>query len=132
MRNQGFFPSALGETAASAEESNLGYGGAWGAVADTFDNYWWFFPIFWFLVGAGVAAMFARAVLEDSVRWKLHYVGVLCATHWFVAQCLPEALVPALFYQAAYFVAFRFATVPAQSPRPRRIRRPAFEPRPAP
>lgn len=117
QRNQGFFPSAMDEIAAS-EQSDLGIGGAWGAVADTFDNYWWFFPVFWFVTGWGIAAIYRRAILGNELNWKLHYVGVLCAVHWFIAQCLPEALVPALFFQAGYYLAFRAARIHA--PRLRR------------
>jgi hypothetical protein len=120
QRNQGFLPSAIGEIFATGQ-SNLGVGGAWGAVADTFDNYWWFFPVFWLVLGWGMAAMFNRVLRGNSLRWKLHYVGVLCAVHWFVAQCLPEALVPALYYQAAYFLALRSARFKA-APRRRHVR----------
>ena len=110
QRNQGLFPSAM-HMLPGGRQHNLGHGGAWGPVADSFDNYWFFFPIFWFLIGYGVAALFVRGFIENSLRWKMHYVGVLCATHWFIAQCLPEAFVPGMIYQAAYFLAFRFAAV---------------------
>jgi hypothetical protein len=118
QRNQGFFPSAMNEIAAG-DQNDLGHGGAWGAVADTFDNYWWFFPVFWFVTGWGISQIYRRAVFGNELNWKLYYVGVLCATHWFIAQCLPEALVPVLFFQAGYYLAFRAARIPMRRARGR-------------
>ena len=111
QRSTGFFPEAI-RFVKSDQRHNLGIGGSWGTVADSFNNYWYFFPVYWVLIGYGVAAMFARGFIENSLRWKVHYVGVLCVTHWFVGQNFAEAIVPALIYQASYFVAFRFATGP--------------------
>ena len=79
----------------------------------TFDNYWFFFPLFWLALGYGAAAVYVGAFRRDSLRWKMHYVGILCATHWLISQCFAEAFVPAMIYQGAYLLAFRIATVPA-------------------
>ena len=127
-RNKGFFPAAM-DAFQSGKGNNLGHGGAWGPVADSFDNYWFLFPLFWLGVGYGIAAIYVRAFQENSLRWKLRYVGVLCATHWFISQSLAEAFVPAMIYQGAYFLAFwcpprdTFPTA-ANRPRPRSPSRP--------
>ncbi len=126
-RGRGFFPTAL--YAVETEYAhNVGYGGAIACVEDTFDNYGYFFPIFWFIVGYGSASFFARSQDSGDLRWKMHYVGLLASSHWFIAQNLPEALVPFCFFQASYFAAFYLARVnPAKSPAPtRRGPRPAL------
>ena len=53
--------------------TNLGHGGAWGPVADSFDNYWYYCIVFWYLIGWGAVALYrprsgARAIeLEDAL-----------------------------------------------------------------
>jgi hypothetical protein len=96
---------------------NLGHGGAIGAVADSFNNYGWFLPIYWAILGWLVAAVYYRAIYQNSLRWKLHYIGILCASHWLIAQSLAEASVPGIFYQVSYFLAFKFALIPKTFPR---------------
>ena len=124
-RGRGFFPSAL-LAIETEEHHNVGYGGSIACVADTFDNYGYFFPFFWLALGWLTARFFAKTQMTDDVRWKLHYVGLLCASHWFVAQNFTEAFVPFCFFQAAYFVAFRFARVTPE----RAVR--SFRPRESP
>jgi hypothetical protein len=96
----------------TAVEHNLGVGGASGIVADSFNNYGWFFPVFWFILGRLLASVYIRAIQQgSSLRWKLHYVGICFASHWLVAQNLAEAFVPATIYQVAFFLAFQLSTV---------------------
>ncbi len=89
--------------------TNLHHGGAWTPVADSFNNYWWYCPIFWYLIGWGAVALYKMAVWRDQLNWKMHYLAVLMSSHWFFAQCMTEALVPFMFYQAAFWLAFRFS-----------------------
>jgi hypothetical protein len=86
--------------------TNLGFGGAWGPVSDSFDNYWYFCFIFWYFVGRGAVALHKRAMYQERLNWKMHYLAVLMSSHWFFAQCPTEALVPFMFYQAAFWLAF--------------------------
>ena len=63
------------------------------------------------------------AMYRDRLNWKMHYLAVLMSSHWFFAQCL-TALVPFMFYQAAFWLAFRFSRVPkAVTSRQRATRR---------
>jgi hypothetical protein len=110
QRGLGFLPEAL-QTLDRDDSSNLGVGGAWGAVADSFNNYWYFFPVFWLGVGWLTAAAFLKAQVFGSLPWKLHNVGILCAAHWFIAQSFAEAFVPFMIYQGVFFIAFQYARV---------------------
>jgi hypothetical protein len=111
-RSVGFFPEAF-KTLDASEKNNLGFGGSWGPVADAFNNYWYFFPVFLMAVGGVTALFFRRVVATDALNWKLHNVGLLAASHWFVAQCFTEAAVPALIFQGVLFACFRYAKTPA-------------------
>jgi hypothetical protein len=110
QRGLGFLPEAL-QTIERDDSSNLGVGGAWGAVADSFNNYWYFFPVFWLAIGWLTAAAFLRAQVYGSLPWKLYNVGILCAAHWFIAQSIVEAFVPFMIYEGVFFIAFKYARV---------------------
>ncbi|MGO9113074.1 MAG: hypothetical protein ACLP9L_27900 [Thermoguttaceae bacterium] len=108
QRSMGIYPAAMYHFNPGFY-TNLGLGGAWGPVADSFDNYWYFCLIFWYFIGWGAAALYKRAIGRDQLNWKMHYLAVLMSSHWFFAQCLTEALVPFMFYQASFWLAFRFS-----------------------
>ena len=108
QRSLGFLPEALREVEVG-DSSNLGVGGAWGGVADSFNNYWYFFPAFWLAIGWLTAAAFLRAQVDGSLPWKLYNVGILCAAHWFIAQSIVEAFVPFMIYQGVFFIAFKYS-----------------------
>jgi branched-subunit amino acid transport protein AzlD len=91
--------------------TNLGSGGAWGAVADAFNNYWYLTLVFWLLVGWGIAVVYVRAQCGGDLSWKMYYLGILMASHWFIAQCLSEAVVPCLWYQGVFWLSFRFCRI---------------------
>jgi hypothetical protein len=108
QRSTGFFPEAY-ETLEADETSNLGVGGAWGAVADSFNNYWYFFPVFWLIVGGLTATAYSRGLLLGSVTWKFYNVGILCASHWFIAQSITEAFVPFMVFQSIFAGSFWYS-----------------------
>ena len=110
QRSLGLLPEAIHQIE-SESLSNLGVGGAWGAVADSFNNYWYFFPIFWLAIGWLTAAAFLRAQVGGSLPWKLYNVGILCGAHWFIAQSIVEAFVPFMIYQGVFFIAFWYSGV---------------------
>ena len=107
--------------------TNLGHGGAWGPVADSFNNYWYFCLIFWYLIGWGALALWKKAVWQESLNWKMHYLAVLMSSHWFFAQCLTEALVPFMFFQAAFWLAFRNCRTSSTTSGEPRAAQPALE-----
>ncbi|PWU09038.1 MAG: hypothetical protein C5B50_28225 [Verrucomicrobia bacterium] len=116
MRGRGFFPTAL-YAVETEYHHNVGYGGAIACVEDTFDEYGYFFPFFWLIIGYGTACFFAKTYETNDLRWKLHYLGLLSASHWFVAQNFPESFVPFCFFQAAYWAAFKFSRMKPQKVR---------------
>jgi hypothetical protein len=120
-RGQGLFPEALASHDTDVA-NNLGHGGGFAVVADSFNNYGWFFPLFWFGIGYGLSSIYVRAFSTNDLKWKAHYVGIVCASHWFIAQTFAEAFVPAVIYQAGYYVSFKFALRPCQKTGRRRGR----------
>ena len=113
IRSMGLYPSAMIHFKPGFY-TTLGHGGAWGPVSDSFDNYWYFCLVFWYFVGWGAVALYKQAIGQERLNWKMHYLAVLMSSHWFFAQCLTEALVPFMFYQAAFALAFHFS--PASAP----------------
>jgi hypothetical protein len=122
QRSMGLYPAAMFHFKPGFY-TNLGLGGAWGPVADGFDNYWHLCPVFWFLIGWGSVALYKRALGQERLDWKMYYLAVLMSAHWFFAQCFTEALVPFMFYQASFWLAFRFSRLPDTAVRTQRVLR---------
>ena len=91
---------------AKAHRPLLGFGAAIGGVADSFVQYGFLAPLYWFILAMLVARLFLRAIVSDDPRWQLSYLGVICATHWLVSQSLGEASVPAAAYQVIPMITF--------------------------
>ena len=121
---------------AKARRPLLGFGAAIGGVADSFVQYGFLAPLYWYALAFIVARLFLRALASDDPRWQLSYLGVICATHWLVSQSLGEAIVPAAAYQAIPMISFALcrqraphaATLPALE---RRTTEPTFALRPS-
>jgi hypothetical protein len=107
--NQGWFTEA-GSFFHPGFSTNRDWGGSWGTVADAFNNYWYFCLVFWFVMGWLIAAVYARAQGPD-LRWKMYYLGILMASHWFIAQSFSAAIVPCLMYQGVFWVSFRLCRI---------------------
>lgn len=120
QKGMGLFPEAT-QAMNVEESSNLGHGGAWGGVEDSFNNCQYFFPLFWLGIGWLTATVFLRAHVFGSLPWKLYNLGILCAAHWFIAQSFEEAFVPFMIYQGVFFIAFKYSIVNT-FPKPRRRR----------
>jgi hypothetical protein len=76
----------------------LSGGASAGGVAESFVQYGFFCPLFWFGLSWLVARIFVRARSEGDPRWQLSYVGFLGSTHWLISQSFPASLVPCLFF----------------------------------
>lgn len=121
--SEGSYPwkELYGDVNATAGRPLLGFGAAIGGVADSFVQYGFLAPLYWFLLGLLVARLFLRAIVTDDPRWQLSYLGIICATHWLVSQSLGEASVPAAAYQIIPMVTFALCRQRA----PRRVARSA-------
>lgn len=86
----------------------LGGSGASNAgVADSFFQYGWIFPLFWYALGWLFARVYHKGFAANNARWSLTYVGIMCASHWLISQSLPSAAVPCLvFIVVPQFVLF--------------------------
>lgn len=91
---------------AKAGQPLVGFGAAIGGIADSFVQYGFLAPLYWFALAFFVGRVFARALPTDDPRWHLSYLGLVCASHWLVSQSLSEAIVPAAAYQAVPFLTF--------------------------
>jgi hypothetical protein len=120
-RSLGFFPEAA-LVADKGQQSNLGNGGGWGAVADSFNNYAWGFPVYWIVIGWLTGALFLKAQQSGALQWKMANIGLLCSSHWYITQSLGEAFVPFMFFQGVYFIGFWMATPPRAAADPSRSR----------
>lgn len=72
----------------------LGGGAAAGGVADSFIQYGYLTPFFWFGLSWLLGRVFARASLSKDARWQWVYVGVLAVSHWLISQSVAAAFVP--------------------------------------
>ena len=77
----------------------LGNGAAPGGVANTFVQYGFLCPLFWFGLSWLFGFAYLRARNGNSARWLFCYVGFICASHWLVSQDVPAAFVPGMFFQ---------------------------------
>lgn len=84
----------------------LGGGAAATGVADSFVQYGFLAPLFWFAIAWMIGRVYVRAVVTGSPRIQISYVGLLCASHWLISQSFSEAFVPAVTYQVIPFLAF--------------------------
>lgn len=83
----------------------LGGGAAAGGVADSFIQYGYFTPVFWFGLSWFVARIFVRARWGSDPRWQWVYVGFVCVTHWLISQGAAAAFVPVTIFVVVLFVA---------------------------
>jgi len=86
----------------------LGYGAAVGGVADTFVQYGFFCPLFWFGLSWCLGKAYVRARAGNNPRWLFCYIGFICASHWLISQSVAAAFVPGMFFQVVPLVVFTF------------------------
>jgi len=89
----------------------MSIGASAGGLAEVFNQFGWFSPLFWGLLGWLAARMLRRARVEDDPRWVVAYIGVLCASHWLISQGFAAAFVPACVFQVVPWLAFRVVRV---------------------
>ena len=77
----------------------LGGSGASNAgVADSFFQYGWLFPFYWYCISYIFSILYTNGQKTNDPRWCLSYVGVMCASHWLISQSLSAATVPGLIF----------------------------------
>ena len=76
----------------------IGGGAAAGGVADSFTQYGYFTPLFWFGISWFMARVYVRARWGSDPRWLWSYAGLVCVTHWLISQAAANAFVPAMVF----------------------------------
>lgn len=95
----------------------IGGGAAAGGVAETFLQYGYFAPFFWFGLSWVMGRVYLRARGTGDPRWIASYVSCLATTHWLVSQSFTAAFVPAMIFQGTIVVAFLLSeTAPTTEP----------------
>jgi hypothetical protein len=115
-------------------------GAAMAGMAESFQQFAWFAPVFWFALGWIVGRAYALAYYQPTAARITFYVGIIGVTHWQVSQGFIASFVPAMFFAALPLVlmyCFRERRKVQARPRPglapaelRPVR--AFPPRPLP
>jgi hypothetical protein len=102
----------------------LGAGAAAGGVADSFIQYGFLSPLYWFALAWVAGRVYARAREGNSPRWIFCYVGFICASHWLISQGFAAAAIPGMYFQAVPFaVFFALSYLPSAQPARRLVRR---------
>jgi hypothetical protein len=118
----GFFPWARDEM-----RGLLGWemtpGATYASAAATFLQLGFFCPAFWVAFGWFAAWLYRRAMGSPELTWRMSYVALLCAMHWFISQDLKEAFVPACIYQAGTALGLWIARAPRTVARRAVVRR---------
>ena len=78
----------------------LGGGAAAGGVADSFLQYGFLAPLFWYGLSWLMARVYLRARYGNDLRWQCSYIAFMCATHWLVSQGFAAAFVPWMCFLA--------------------------------
>ena len=77
----------------------LGFGASIAGVADSFLQYGFLCPFFWFALGGISAVVYTKVLRSNSPWWMFCYVGLLCSTHWLISQSFSAAFVPGMYFQ---------------------------------
>jgi len=76
----------------------MGGGASAGGVADSFVQYGYLTPFFWFGLGWVAARAYIRGRVGNNPRWLFTYVGFVCASHWLTSQGFVAAFVPGMCF----------------------------------
>jgi hypothetical protein len=114
---EGWYPpeELAADVNAVAGRSLLGGGAAATGVADSFVQYGFLAPLFWFAIAWIIGRVYVRAASTNNPRIQICYVGLLCASHWLISQSFSEAFVPATTYQVVPLIAFALFRVRRRS-----------------
>jgi len=108
-------------------------GSAITGIGESFSEFYWLTPVFWFVIGWCFGWLYRLAVLRPMSVWAIVYIGLIAATHYLVTQGFAAFFVPACIYVVLPIMIFTVAGahrgVVAQKPaavRPNRAQTPAL------
>lgn len=73
-------------------------GSAMTGIAESFLDFGWLTPVFWFSLGWGFGRMYRVALTNPFSCWVIVYVGMVAASHYLVTQGFAAFFVPAMCY----------------------------------
>lgn len=93
--------------------AGLGFapGCATAGFSDAFVQFWWFFPIFWFILGHLTHRLYTAAVYARRQDYQCYLVVFFVVLLYLVAQGLEPATFNALFTLLPAWLAYRYARV---------------------
>jgi hypothetical protein len=78
---------------------DMGPGMSAAGFADPFEDFGYFCPIFWFVLGVIATRVYRRARDTDSLLWKGAWLNIFACGHWLIAQDFGAFLVPMMIAQ---------------------------------
>ena len=93
---EGYYPSdeLFDDVEAYAGVKTLGGGAAAACVADSFVQYGFLCPLFWFGLSWFISRAYWKGRYEGNIIWMNVYFAFVCATHWLISQGFAAAFVP--------------------------------------
>lgn len=83
---------------AHAGSRSFGGGAAAGGFADTFLQYGYATPIFWYILVFYFARLYSAAIYGSHPTHIFSYIAVLSSTHWLISQGIAASFVPCLIF----------------------------------
>jgi hypothetical protein len=75
-------------------------GSAYAGVGESFMDFGWTTPIFWFGLGWGFGRLYRKSLAQGLSTWVIVYIGMIAASHYLITQGFAAFFVPACIYVA--------------------------------
>jgi hypothetical protein len=84
-------------------------GSAMTGIAETFLEFGWLTPVFWFCLGWLFGRSYRLALTRPLTFWPIVYVGLIASTHYLVTQGFSPFFVVSVFYILTPIVVYTLA-----------------------
>ena len=84
-------------------------GSAYTGIGESFTEFYWLTPLFWFVIGWCFGWLYRFAMLRPMSVWSIVYIGLIAATHYLVTQGFAAFFVPACIYVVLPVIIFTIA-----------------------
>ncbi len=104
----------------------IGGGAAAGGFADSFVQYGYLSPLFWFCLSYYFARQYSSASRSFDPNKVFSYMAILCSTHWLISQGFAAAFVPYLIFLVVPKLLFRFINFEETHPERTKLASPQY------
>jgi hypothetical protein len=73
-------------------------GSALSGIGESFMDFGWFTPVFWFCLGWCFGKLYRLAIAHGFSMWAIIYIGMIAGTHYLITQGFGAFFVPACIY----------------------------------